>query len=966
MKAELKAALELRGWDAIYEAFVPNLAPPNAKGERRSCSPFSDTVDHNPSFSINVQTGLWRCFKTDRGGDFVSFKAILMATEFDPQTGLAVSDYGAAERELLKELGVANAVDPKWVDECVEILQNDPGIMHHVTKLKPWNPGIMRQLKIGWSPEHGRIVIPIYDRNNKLVNCRMYRPGAIPKFVWRESNLGGNFLWPRVAWRESSVILVEGEPDALSLRSWGFPALSGTLGKGHPVPDGDWWFGKYVYVLMDADKAGAEATESAVKRLRDKAADVRVCTLPEWEGRPDKADISDYIIYLRDQGFELEQIQRCITEILSCATQVELPHHVLDQDATDLSFRDSLNAANLGKRVRFTARVTAKSTSKFVLPTVYDISCPAEGHSYCKRCPMYQVHGLNRFMHDPRQKTTLKLIQTSEEKQIETMKEVHGIAPQCPEPKSNTITAIDVEAVILNATPTSEMEMDQDTVERQRREAFVLVNSGGILEENRDYIFEGFMYAHPKTQQSVFLLDKFTPATSAYENFHQTSESMQQLRQYCVQPGQTVADKLIEVAHDLSISTTLIYGRPDLHLAYRTVFHSVLSFPFAGRRIQRGWLECLVLGDTRCGKSEAFRQMSSYYGLGLLIDCKMQSVPGILGTVVQASSGEYYVVAGLLPQQDGRVVCFDEFVVPKWAGQSIIEVLSSTRSEGIVRISKAAHAEFRARVRSIWLANPGGGKLISQSSDSGVELIKRVIGQPEDIARFDLALTVAQSDVPPYVINNITRPTIPVYGKDVARMLLSWTYSRKPEHVYFTPEAEEAVIALSLRMCAKYESTIPLVEVADQRIRVAKMAVSVAAQVFSTNETGEMIVVTPQHVDAVEFLYTVFYDKPVMGYDQLSTRNQDDNRLVDENQVLTIFDTTVAPNGRRFAEELLRLDQFSEKSFRTIVPMENIFGVTLIQMLYHNRAVHLVNRGKSEFYEKTPAFTEWLKRYVAR
>src|SRR5258708_33757812 len=92
-------------------------------------------------------------------------------------------------------------------------------------------------------------------------------------------------------------------------------------------------------------------------------------------------------------------------------------------------------------------------------------------------------------------------------------------------------------------------------------------------------------------------------------------------------------------------------------------------------------------------------------------------------------------------------ILMDEFVSGKIDKIGIVEQLSSTRSEGIVRISKAASALFNARVRLLWSANPGRGRLLRDIATYGVEIIPKIIPQPEDIARFNFALPVSQHDV---------------------------------------------------------------------------------------------------------------------------------------------------------------------------------------------------------------------------
>lgn len=890
------------------------------------------------------------------------FRAIMEASEFDNETGHAVVDYSLTERQLLVDFNVVRPVDVLWVAECRDLLARDPALLAGLNRFKPWHPTTLYQLNIGYDPHNDRFTIPVYDRSGTLVNVRMYRPGGEPKMLWLVPGLTGNFLFPHAGWREQSVILVEGETDALTLRSFGFLAVSGTLGSGQPVPEGEWWRDRIVYVWMDSDASGHEAELESISRMQPLASQLYSVRLPLWDGRPANADASDWIRHLLSIGYEPEQVQRAISDLLGAAEPIE--RSTLDAEPVNVTFHNLLDAERVGTRIRFTARVTAKSPSRFILPIRYTITCPAQGHNYCRRCPMsHQWHGNASFRHDPRDVRTLKLIQVSEKQQGDALCEANGIVVECPDPRVNVTQSIVVEPVIISASINE--VVDDSSFDRSRHESYVVVsNEVRALEENRDYEFSGYTYPHPRNQQGVVLIDNYTPKASVFESFRTTDDIIDELYAFVPGPSQSVLEKLYDVSDDLANSITLIRGRQDLHMIYRTVWHSCLAFTFMQSVFERGWIELLVMGDTRCGKSAAFRRMSEHYSLGLLVDCKSQTLPGILGTVVQSSSGEYYVVAGVMPQQDGRIICFDEFHVPKWSGTGMIEALSSTRAEGAVRITKAASAEFKARVRSIWLANPGGGRLIREMPDRGIEMIHRIINQPEDIARFDAAMIVSQDDVSNEDINTQTYPTDPRYSRSASRSLLAWTYSRRPDQVVFTSDAEAEVFRVTREMLERYTSSIPLVEPADQRNRVAKFAVSIAAQCFSSDYDYENIVVKPEHVAAAQGLFTMMYDSSNVDYHGFARREMLNRTIIDEAEVQSLFDQTMAPHGRRFAEEILRLDEFSERAIFSIVPVSNMYASQVLQRLYANRCVHLTSRGKRDTYEKTPAFNAWLKRYV--
>ena len=169
---------------------------------------------------------------------------------------------------------------------------------------------------------------------------------------------------------------------------------------------------------------------------------------------------------------------------------------------------------------------------------------------------------------------------------------------------------------------------------------------------------------------------------------------------------------------------------------------------------------------------------------------------------------------------------------------------------------------------------------------------------------------------------------------------------------------------MAIALCKMYDPSIPLVEPSDQRHRVAKMAVSIAAQCASMTDDLQNLIVLPEHVEVVGSLLRLFYDKEAMGYNLYSRKVQVEEESFDPTVPELILKEQVGQYGKRFALELLRLDQFSERSFGTIIPMQGAFIRTLIQQLYLSNCIRLVHLGRSEYYEKTPLFVQFLKKYL--
>jgi len=117
------------------------------------------------------------------------------------------------------------------------------------------------------------IVFPSYSPDGELVN-RSYRTLEDKKRVWQDKDCAPSlFGWqalPREAFDNRTVLLSEGQIDAMTWHQWGIPSLSIPSGSGQTWIEYDWdnlaLFDK-IYIAFDTDGAGRENAEKAIKRL---------------------------------------------------------------------------------------------------------------------------------------------------------------------------------------------------------------------------------------------------------------------------------------------------------------------------------------------------------------------------------------------------------------------------------------------------------------------------------------------------------------------------------------------------------------------------------------------------------------------------------------------------------------------------------------------------------------------------
>lgn len=248
--------------------------------EYEACCPFHNEA--TPSFKVNPEAQLYKCFGCQKGGDVFTFLV--------EQEGISFSD--AVSRAA--ELG------------GLKLPGGEP--QAHVARpvaRKPRN-----------SEPSGKIVAvyPYADEQGELLYevCRLE-----PKsFRQRRPDGCGGYTWDmegvrRVLYRlpevlaADTVYLVEGEKDVHTLELQGVVATTNSGGASQKW-QAEWTAaltGKTVIVIPDNDEPGRKRADAIVKELTDKADVVKVVL-------PDGKDVTEYL----ERGHSFDEIQALIAE----------------------------------------------------------------------------------------------------------------------------------------------------------------------------------------------------------------------------------------------------------------------------------------------------------------------------------------------------------------------------------------------------------------------------------------------------------------------------------------------------------------------------------------------------------------------------------------------------------------------------------------------------------------------------
>lgn len=936
----------------FYASYFSAFPGASNSGEVAVNCPFHD--DSDPSMSVNVRTGLWRCFGAcDEGGDAYSFYQKIHDVSF--------KEAKKAVDTIVTGKNVDNVVTPiqaEVINKWHQSLLNSPQVINFLLVERGLTLETIANFQLGW--DGSRITIPIYDERGLCMNVRKYKPHAKgkDKMINHKTGYGRARLYPISNLQNEAIILFEGEWDCQLACQMGLAAMTTTGGAGTWLSEWSPLFkNKTVYICYDADEVGKRGATEVAKSINAHAKNIFLIDLPLAGTKIDK-DLTDYIV---KHGYTVEDLK----EVIGKARQF-VPNNkasvngesIVDEedDAVDVTLTEARLAKNRNKKLRMKALVVGKDLAPYTIPRKIKFACTAMApdNNNCASCTISQ-NGGEAILDLPPNAGLLNLIRCTEGQQQDFLRKWTGIPKKCNATFSQEIiTPQNIEEILL--APEISYESSRSTDQYTLQKAYFVAGENGSIRSNQSYKIEGTMVPDPWQQYVTFVLNSALPIQDSISGFVITEEVRAKLKMFRPTPGQTIAEKFEEIHNQFVHNITHIYGRNDLLTALDLVYHSALSFNFQGVLVTRGWLELLVIGDTRTGKSETTERLMQYYQLGELVFGENTSFAGLVGGMQQTQS-RWFITWGKIPLNDRRLVIIDE---ASGLSEDDISRMSGIRSSGIAEITKIQTERSFARTRLIWLSNPRAGRALRTYS-YGAEAIPELIGKVEDIARFDLALSCASEEIPTELINQLsnTRGAVDLtYTGDLCKALILWAWSRKPSDVVFEEDAEGEILSHAIQMGKQYSTRIPLVEPANQRIKLARISVAVAARLYSTDDSGQRVIVTADHVKFARKYLDEIYSKPSLAYAAYSRQEKDAEKLALQ-YVKEVEDfTNLFPDVA---------DIFMRQNFIRGQELEEQLAVdrnTVREHLHFLSRTRMIER-TSYGYRKSPTFIAILRRRQA-
>lgn len=705
---------------------------------------------------------------------------------------------------------------------------------------------VLEQLNIK-TPEYTDDIIafPVFMYGH-LMDVRQYNPGGNPKIKSR-SGCPTGLVIPFDDWIETPLeritLLCAGEKDMAIARTHGFNAITLTGGETAAPCQLSYFKDRHVAIVYDNDDTGRQGAYKLANTLFKYTKHIKVVT-NFHEILENKEDITDFFTkYNKTKEDLIDYIEK--TPWYEGISEVQKNYPVMD-------LLEASKPEHIGKMVKSNVQVVAISEATF--------SCPSR--IYAEK---FKAAGEGDFMHEGDYKEWIL-----DEHNVQDI--LHMIDNNFKEEaiKKNYRNILNIlqkekyvqisvqERITVFKCFLTDMYETTDTTNTQPME-YTAYSINNKLESGQKYMITYKLVPHPyKGQQLIMLIMNAEQANDSVTNFELTDRVKESLKKIQDLPGD-----LTEKVTLMTEKTKGLLGYNGINTLIQAIdfaYNTPLQFNFGTFKNIRAYLDTIIVGESRTGKSSTADCLRNLYGLGTFTSLAGNSatIPGLVGGSNKTPSG-FQTRAGIIPQNHRGLIIFEEFGK---SNNSVITELTDIRSSNEVRITRVAGTiALPAMVRMITLTNPKNkGNTIQSiaSYPNGISVLTDLVETAEDIARYDMIVILP--DKGNAQIDPLWIPEEPL-EQQVYRDKIRWVWSRTAEQIVIDRETQLYIVSVANELNQSYEGHIKIFGTEAWK-KVSRLAIAVAGYVCSSDETMENIVVKQEHVDFAKDYLIKLYDNP--------------------------------------------------------------------------------------------------------
>lgn len=825
-------------------------------GEQTVCCPIPHHkadghtyMDTNPSCHINLDKRVWKCLSCGEHGTEVD----MVAKVFDCTSAKAAKFLSTLNRLNIR---LEDLVSQQWEDYSEEAIAD--------AESRGMNPEVLRSLNacIEYNDNHFEYEFPV-TWEGWVCDIRRYRPGCTPK-VLSEQGAQSGLIIPYDVWKEESpdrwTILCAGEKDMTVTRGMGFNAITLTGGEVATPLSPAWFKDRRVAICYDNDFTGRQGANRVAALIAPYTKEVRVVNgwKADFNGDDTKEDLTDW--FTKYDG-TAEKLKQHITNTEPFVLDVDDKEKEL---APLVDLATAIKSENVGKVLRSQVQILTTSEHKYEIPSKVKVKKMQDDKGKLKngQTMMWSIEDENMA------EVVFLLAGKSKDRQQEIIKRAMHLGAEkglaiFPQSYANLYVCqvADVVNTDMNGAETIMYFLGDDPSKYQKlMVTYVRLNN-------------------PENGEVGMIATEWTEAQGDIETFQVTDEVKTNLMFIQHHEG-SIADRIQYRAE--AVRGLLGYEcNTNLITAIDMCYNSVKEFNYGNQKRVKGFIDCLIIGESRVGKSDTAKRLQAAYGLGAFISLAgaAATIPGIVGGSVQDAMGRRATRAGVIPRNHGGLVCFEELAKSE---RDLLKSLTDIRSSGLARITRVSGSlELPAALRMCTLTNVrpmGNGETRPINAySSGVEIVKDLVGTAEDIARYDYVYVQGDDGVESDPLYVAPEPLPAESLRDAIR----WTWSRKADQIIWADGTEILLSQKAKELNHIYPLHIKLFGTECWK-KLCRLACAAAAYTISTDEQFENLIITKEHVEWAANYLRGIYDNDTFKLKQLVNESLKDTQVVEK------------------------------------------------------------------------------------